>query len=133
MNKSRLALTAIVVVAGAFLAGLWLGGSGQTAAEQGRDQAELRLHLERARVSMLHGRLELVSNNFGEASRQFDSARAPLEAARNDLNEDGRGDDARRVDAALAALVQAQQLALALDRNADTKITEALRGIQGID
>ncbi len=133
MNKSRVVLIAIVAVAGAFLAGLWLGGSGQSTAARDRDQAQLRLNLERARVSMLHGRLELISSNFGGASKQFDAARAPLEAARNDLNKAGRDAEATRVDAALAALVQAQQMALALDRNADAKVTEALGGLQGIE
>jgi len=132
MNKSRLALIGLMVVAGLFLAGLLIGGSGKSAAERARDEAQLQLNLEKARVSLLHGRLSLVSMNFGEASRQFDASRAPLQAARDRLNAIGRTAEAGRVDSAINAIAEAQKLALALDRNADTKVTEALRGIDGI-
>lgn len=132
MTKSRLALIGVVVVAGLFLAGLLLGGSGRSDAERARDEAQLQLNLEKARVSILHARLELVSVNFGEASKQFDAALVPLRAARDRLNAVGRNAEAGRVDAAINALGEAQRLALALDRNADAKATDALRGIQGI-
>ena len=133
MNKSRLALIGVVVVAGLFLAGLLIGGSGKSAAERARDDAQLQLNLERARVSILHGRLALFSVNFGEASQRFDGARAPLQAARERLNAIGRNADAGRVDSAINAIGEAQKLALALDRNADTKAADALREIQGIE
>lgn len=132
MTKSRLALIGVAVAASLFLGGLLLGGSGRTAAERDRDQAQLQLNLERARVSILHGRLALVGLNFGEASRQFDASRTPLQAARDSLNAVGRNEEAGRVDAAIRTLAEAQQLALALDRGADAKATEALGAIQGI-
>lgn len=133
MNKSRLTLLGIVLIVGAFLGGLVIGTRGRAPAERARDQAELRLNVERARTAILHGRLELFSMNFGGASRQFDAARAPLEAARVQLTEAGRADESVRLDAALAALVEAQQLSLALNREADAKAVEALRGLEGIE
>lgn len=132
MNKSRLALIGVIVVAGLFLAGLLVGGSGKSAAERERDAAQLQLNLEKARVSILQGRLALFSVNFGEASQQFDGARAPLQTARDRLNAMGQNAEAGRIDAAINAIGDAQKLALALDRNADAKATEALRSIQGI-
>lgn len=132
MNNTRLTLLSIVLIVGAFLGGLVIGTRGRAPAESARDQAELRLNVERARTAILHGRLELFSSNFGGASRQFDAARAPLEAARVELTESGRADATGRIDAALAALGEAQQMALALDRQADAKAVEALQGLEGI-
>ena len=132
MDRRRLALIGLVVAAALFLGGLLLGGSGRTEAETARDQAELQLNLERARVSILQGRMALVGLNFGEASQQFDASRAPLQAARDRLNAVGRTEEAGRVSAALNSVVQAQELTLAVDRSADAKAVEALGAIQGI-
>lgn len=133
MDKTRLTLLSIVLIVGAFLGGYVIGTTGKAPAERARDQAELRVEIERARVAILHGRLELFSMNFGGASQQFDAARVPLEAAREKLNSAGRGGDVARLDAAMAALVEAQQLSLALNREADAKAVEALRGLEGIE
>ena len=43
-----------------------------------------------------------------------------------------RAADATRVDTALSAITQAQQLVLALNRDADAKATEALRALDGL-
>lgn len=132
MNRSRIALLALVVVAGALLGGLWLGRSGRAELERARSTAELQLDIERARVSILHGRLELVGSNFGDASKQFDRARGPLQSARDRLTAANRDADATRVDAALNAITEAQQLALALKQEADAKASEALQGLDAI-
>jgi hypothetical protein len=132
MNKSRLALIALVIVVVAFLGGLLLGRSGRTELVQARDQAELRLDIERARVSLLHGRLELFGSNFGNASQQFDRARGPLTAARDRLNGSGRSAEAAQVDRAVALLTEAQQLSLALNQEADVKAGQALQALDGI-
>jgi hypothetical protein len=132
MNRSRIALIAIVAVAGSLLGGIMLGRAGRGMLEQSHTQAELALDLERARVSILHGRLELFGSNFGSASQQFDRARGPLQSAHSRLNAADRADDAARVQAALTAITEAQQLALALNRDADAKATEALRGLDAI-
>lgn len=129
MNKSRLALIALAVVAGAFLAGLLSGGSGRTAAEHARDEAEVQLHLERARVAILNGRIAIFNSNFGEASQHFGGARTPVQATRDRLNAMGRTADAGRLESALALLAEAQKLALALNRDADQKATEALHAL----
>lgn len=133
MNRSRLALVALVVVVVAFLGGLFLGRSGRGETEQARTQAELQVAINRARVSMLHARLEIVSSNFGQASQQLDAARGPLESARDRLNAANRADEAGRVSAALTAAAEAQTMSLALDRNADAKINDALRALDGIE
>lgn len=132
MNRSRLALLAIVIVVGALLGGLLWGRSGRGELEQARRSAELGLDLERARVSILHGRLELFGSNFGAASQQFDRARTPLQSAHQRLTDDDRDADAALVGAALTAITEAQQLALALKQEADAKASEALKGIDAI-
>ena len=132
MNRSRIALIAIVAVAGSLLGGIMLGRAGRGMLEQSHTQAELALDLERARVSILHGRLELLGSNFGSANKHFDHARGPLQSAHARLNAADRTDDAARVQAALTAITEAQQLALALNREADAKATEALRGLDAI-
>ncbi|MDQ3069164.1 MAG: hypothetical protein M3R55_05485 [Acidobacteriota bacterium] len=132
MTQSRLGLVALVLVIVAFLGGLFMGRSGRAETDKARTQAELQVDLNRARVAMLHGRLEIVSSNFGQASQQFDAARAPLEAARDRLNAANRSAEAGRIDAALVAASEAQKLALALNREADAKVAEALRLLDGI-
>lgn len=132
MTKSRIALLAVVIVAGALLGGLLLGRSGRGELETARSTAELQLDIERARVSILHGRLELVGSNFGNASQQFDRARTPLQSAQQRLTAANRDADAAKVSAALAAIAEAQQLALALKQEADAKANEALTGLDGI-
>lgn len=132
MNRSRLALVALVVVVVAFLGGLFLGRSGRSELETARTRAELGVELYKARVAMLHARLEIISSNFGQASQQLDAARAPLEAARDRLNAANRAADAGRVSQALTAATEAQQLSLALNRDADGKIAEALRTLDGL-
>lgn len=131
-NQSRLSLVALVVVVVAFLGGLFLGRSGRSDLEQAKTQAELQSELNQARVSMLHARLEIVSSNFGEASQQLDAARAPLEALRDQLNAIGRNADAGHVTTALNIAAEAQTLSLALNRDADGKISEALRTLDSI-
>ncbi len=132
MNRSRLALVALVVVVVAFLGGLFLGRSGRSEMETARNHAELGVELYTARVAMLHARLEIISSNFGQASQQLDAARAPLEAARDRLNAANRAAEAGRVSGALTAATEAQQLSLALNRDADGKISEALSALDGI-
>lgn len=132
MNRSRLALVALVVVVVAFLGGLFLGRSGRSEIETARNHAELGVELHKARVAMLHARLEIISSNFGQASQQLDAARAPLEASRDRLNAANRAADAGRVSQALTAATEAQQLSLALNRDADGKIAEALRALDGL-
>lgn len=132
MTQSRIGLVALVLMIVAFLGGLFMGRSGRAETEKARTQAELQVDLNRARVAMLHGRLEIVSSNFGQASQQFDAARAPLEAARDRLNAANRSAEAGRIDAALVAASEAQKLALALNRDADGKVAEALRMLEGI-
>jgi hypothetical protein len=132
MNRSRTALIALMFVIGAFLGGWLVGRSGRGALEEGRNRAELQHALEQARVAILHGRLELTGRNFGNASQQFDRARTPLQSAKERLTGDGRDADAARVDAAVAAITQAQQLALALNQEAEAKASEALKALDGI-
>jgi hypothetical protein len=132
MNRSRIVLIAIVAVAGSLLAGIILGRMGRGTLEQSHTQAELALDLERARVAILHARLELFGSNFGSASQHLDRARAPLQSALNRLNASDRDADAGRVQAALTAITEGQQLALAVNRDADAKATEALRGLDAI-
>lgn len=132
MNRNRLALVALIVVVVAFLGGLFMGRSGRAETEAARAQAELGVDLYRARTAMLHARLEIISSNFGQASQQLDAARAPLEAARDRLNAANRAPDAGRVSQALTAATEAQQLSLALNRDADGKISDALRALDGL-
>ena len=132
MNRSRIALVALMVVIGAFLGGWLIGRSGRGALEESRSHAELNMYLEQARVAILHGRLELFGSNFGDASRQFDRARQPLQSVKERLAADGRDGDVTRVDTALLAITQAQQLALAVNHEADAKATEALRALDGL-
>lgn len=132
MSRSRLALVALIVLVVVFLGGLFLGRSGRGELEQARTQAELQNELNRARVSMLHARLEIVNSNFGQASQHLNAAREPLQSLQDRLNAMGRNADAGHVATALSAAAEAQTLALALNRDADSRIATALDALNGV-
>jgi hypothetical protein len=130
MRAPKLVLVAIVVLLVAVGLGFAWGASGRSAAERGLNEAKQQLDLAEARGRILEARVSIYNVNFGDAQRQLEDAKAPLERSRDRYRQDGKREAAEGLSAALAQVQEAQRLAARLDQNANTRANEALKAIQ---
>ena len=79
---------------------------------------------------ILEGRVNLYNNNFGDASRHFEDAKAPLQRLKQRYSDDGKRDAAASIDAASAHVGEAQQMSGKLDPAANNKAGQALDAIK---
>jgi hypothetical protein len=68
--------------------------------------------------------------NYGEASKRFGEAQTTVERAQAFLRDARQADRAAALDAAIAALKEAQRLSLAVDQGAHAKADEAVRAMK---
>jgi hypothetical protein len=108
---------------------LW-GSSGRFSIQSTLDDTRQRLDVAEARGHVLDARVSLYNMNFGEASRSFEAAKAPLRRIRQRYVDAGRADAVRNISAALEHLDEAQRLAGRLEQGANTKAGEALEAIR---
>ena len=131
MNRTvKLPLVALGV--GIVLLGLgyvW-GASGRFSVESTLDETRQQLDVAQARGHILDARVSLYNMNFGEASRHFEEAKAPLRRMRQRYAASGRTDAVRSLSTALEHLEEAQRLAGKLEQAANTKAGEALDAIR---
>lgn len=76
---------------------------------------------------MLDARLDIYSVNFGEASRNFEAARAALHAANARLMSQSRTEEAKSLEAALTRIDEAQRLAGQLNQDANAVAADAAK------
>ncbi|HXH05748.1 MAG TPA: hypothetical protein VNI83_04070, partial [Vicinamibacterales bacterium] len=100
--------------------------------ERLRDEVTFQLEIARARGHLLEARVAIYNVNFGDAQRQLELAKRPLERALRTLRDQGRTEEAASVETALRQTGEAQQLAGKLDQAANTRAAEALRALEGI-
>jgi hypothetical protein len=131
MSRMKLALWVLLAAVLVFAAGWLWGASGRRAAEAGERDARLRLHAAQARGALLAARVDVFERNFGQASRNFERAKASLGEMAAALEKAGRSAEATAVGNALARSVKAQQLAGAVDQAANSEAAEALRILEG--
>lgn len=132
MNKGRLAVIGVVVVAVAFLAGLVSGTLGRSAAEGERDENHMLLQIQTGVARTLAGRVAIYNVNFGDASREFENARGMFTQARDTLNATDRAADAAVLDKVIALVTEAQRMSGVLDQGANTKAAEAIEALRQI-
>lgn len=130
MRLPKLVLIGFVVLVVAIGLGFAWGASGRVSAQRALSDTKQQLDLAEARGRILEARVSLYNVNFGDAQRQFEDAKAPLERARDRYQQDGKRDGAEGLSAALAHVQEAQRLAARLDQNANTRANEALKAIQ---
>ena len=106
------------------------GSSGRRAIQTTLDSAQQHLDVAEARTALLESRVSLYNVNFGDASRRFEEAKAPLRRIQKRFADDGNDDGARRIAAALEHVNEAQRLAGKLDQAANSKAGEALEAIR---
>jgi len=110
--------------------GFGWGASGRSEVRTALDDAKQQLDLAEARGQILEGRVSLYNNNFGDASRHFEDAKAPLRRLKARYQDAGTRDAASGIDAAIGKVEEAQRLTGKLDPSANNKAMEALDAIK---
>ncbi|HEY7501334.1 MAG TPA: hypothetical protein VH740_22625 [Vicinamibacterales bacterium] len=130
MTRTRIALTALFALVVTFGIGYAMGGSGRFTLQTALDDARARLDLAEARGQLLDARVSLYNVNFGDASRHFEDAKAPLRRVRERYQQIGKPAAANSVSSALAHVDEAQRLAGKLDSTSNAKANDALEAIR---
>ena len=94
------------------------------------DQSKQQLDLAEARGRLLDARVSLYNVNFGDASRLFEEAKAPLRRAQDRYQSIGNNAAAGSIAAALEHTNEAQRLSGKLDQGANSKAGDALEAIK---
>ena len=110
--------------------GFGWGASGRGELGAALDDATRQLDLAEARGLILEGRVSLYNNNFGDASRHFEEAKAPLRRMTTRYQDAGKRDAASDIATAIGRLEEAQRLTGKLDPSANNKAMEALDAIK---
>jgi hypothetical protein len=130
MTRVRLALMGFAALIVAFGAGYAMGGSGRLMMQNSLEETRGRLDVSEARNALLDARVSLYNVNFGDASKHFEDAKAPLRRLRERYQNAGRNAAAGSIAAALALVDEAQRLAGKLDQSSNSKANDALEAIR---
>ena len=122
----------VLAVLVALGAGWVWGASGKSTVDQERRRLEQRADYESARASLLNGRVSLFLNNFGDASKYFETARFELEHLQGKLREVGQAERAGRVEIVLSSVKDAQRLSAQLDASAQNAASAALQALSAV-
>ncbi|MEO7271905.1 MAG: hypothetical protein ABIX28_17875 [Vicinamibacterales bacterium] len=130
MNRIRLALIVVVVFIVTLGLGYAWGASGRFTLSAALDDSRQLLDLAEARGHLLDARVSLYNVNFGDASREFEEAKAPLRRAQDRYQQAGKSAAANGIAAAVEHAAEGQRLASKLDQSANTKAADALEAIK---
>ena len=130
MTSARLALTAVVAFIVTLGIGYGWGGSGRGVLMQALDDTKQQLDLAEARGALLDARVSLYNVNFGDSSRHFEEAKAPLRRAQDRYQSAGKNEAAVSIAASLEHAAEGQRLAGKLDQAANAKAGDALEAIR---
>ncbi len=130
MTRNRLIVSTIVGVLVTLGVGFLWGASGRFSIQNALDETKLRLDLAEARGALLEARVSLYNSNFGDASRHFEEAKAPLRSARERYQQIGKNAAAGSLTAALEHIEEGKRLAGNLDPAANAKANDALEAIR---
>ena len=130
ISTGKLILSVFMALIVALGLGFGWGASGRVELRAALDDAKQQLDLAEARGQILEGRVSLYNNNFGDASRHFEDAKAPLGRITTRYQDGGKREAASDVVAAIGHVDEAQRLAGKLDPSANNKAMEALDAIK---
>ncbi|HET7219195.1 MAG TPA: hypothetical protein VFJ02_14160 [Vicinamibacterales bacterium] len=130
MTRTRMVLIAFAALIIAVGIGYAMGGSGRFTLQNALDETRARLDIAEARGSLLEARVSLYNVNFGDASRHFEEAKAPLRRVRERYQSVGKNAAAGTIAAAIAHAEEGQRLAGKLDQTANAKANDALEAIR---
>jgi hypothetical protein len=126
----KLILSVFIALIVALGLGFGWGASGRNDLRAALDDAKQQLDLAEARGQILEGRVSLYNNNFGDASRHFEDAKAPLRRITTRYQDGGKREAASDVVAAIGDIDEAQRLAAKLDPSANNKAMAALDALK---
>lgn len=130
MTRGRLyliILAALIVTLG--LGYAW-GASGRWTVETALANSRHELDLAHGRDALLEARVSLYNNNFGDASRRLEDAKAPLRRVKDWLQDEKESGVAAGIDTALTHVEEAQRLTGQLDPAANSRTGDALEAIR---
>jgi len=130
MKAFKLVMTAFVAVLVALGLGFAWGSAGRGTAQGALDDLRQQLEIADARTHILEARVSLYNVNFGDASRQFEEANAPLRRVQDRYQSEGKKAAAETIAAAIERVAEGQRLAAKLDQTSNAKAAEALAAIK---
>jgi hypothetical protein len=130
MTPTKWVLAGFAALVVALGVGYAMGGSGRFTLQNALDDVRGRLDLADARVHLLEARVSLYNVNFGDASRHFEEAKAPLRRVRERYQNIGKNAAAGSIAAALEQIEEAQRFTGKLDLAANAKANDALEAIR---
>src|SRR6185503_12612657 len=130
ISRAKLFLWMVLALLVCVLLGYVWGRSGRGELQSTVDDVKQQLDLAEARGEILDGRVSLYNNNFGDASRHFETAKAPLQRVKQRYQDDSRRDAAASIDTATTLIEEAQKMAGKLDPAANNKAGQALDAIK---
>jgi hypothetical protein len=130
MTRLKLALAVLVALVVALGLGYGWGASGKPSLTSALDDTKQQLDLAEARGHLLDARVSLYNVNFGDASRQFEEANAPLRRVHDRYQSEGKKAAAESIATALERAGEGQRLAAKLDQTANAKAAQALDAIK---
>lgn len=130
MTRGRVFLIALAILIVTLGLGFAWGASGRWTVETALRDSRQELDLSVARTALLESRVALYNNNFGDASRRLEDAKAPLRRVKDRLQDDKESGAAAGIDTALTDVEEAQRLAGQLDPAANSRAGDALEAIR---
>ena len=130
ISRGKLFLWSVVALLVCVLGGYVWGRSGRGELQTTVDDVKQQLDLAEARGEILDGRVSLYNNNFGDASRHFESAKAPLQRVKQRYQDDSKREAVASIDSAMTLIDEAQRMAGKLDPAANNKAGQALESIK---
>ena len=130
MTRGRIFLIFLATLIVMLGLGFAWGASGRWTVETALEASRQELDLAAARTALLEARVSLYNNNFGDASRRLEDAKAPLRKAQDRYQQAGKSAAANSIAAALEHAAEGQRLASKLDQSANTKAADALEAIK---
>ena len=130
ISRGKLFLWTVVALLVCVLGGYVWGRSGRGELQTTVDDVKQQLDLAEARGEILDGRVSLYNNNFGDASRHFESAKAPLQRVKQRYQDDSKREAVASIDSAMTLIDEAQRMAGKLDPAANNKAGQALESIK---
>ena len=130
ISRGKLFLWIVLALVLCVLLGYVWGQSGRRELQSTVDDVKQQLDLAEARGEILDGRVSLYSNNFGDASRHFETAKAPLLRVKQRYQDESKREAAASIDTASTLIDEAQRMAGKLDPAANNKAAQALDAIK---
>jgi len=130
ISRGKLFLWIVLALLVCVLIGYVWGRSGRGELQTAADEIRQQLDIAEARGEILDGRVSLYNNNFGDASRHFETAKAPLQRVKQRYQEDSKREAAAVTKSFFGTLATMLIAEGKLDPAANNKAGQALEAIR---